>query len=126
MPNPRCPKCPYNQDDSIVASNAKPGKWFCQKCGSYYDKIGDVSAPHTVKRLIKLETDPDLLWTAEEIAAASDRPMAQFYAGINSEDRADLKRNHVEVNGDFRNEVSNDPPDSNNQPDGFTTHRDTV
>jgi hypothetical protein len=103
MNDPKCPKCPCNLDGHVAPSSVKPGEWFCNMCGSYFPKIAGVSPPDpTLKNLVVLETDPDLRWSAEEVESASDKPLAQFYAGLNSEDRRDLLCNHILVNGDFR------------------------
>ena len=122
MANPCCPKCPYGKDNGVVASTVKPGQWFCGNCGSYFDKLAGISpsAP-TLKSLIILETDPDLLWTAEEVAAAADQPLAQFYAGLNCEDRRDMECNHVAIDGDFRPEVKRDsnPQNSGSAPSSW-------
>lgn len=106
----RCPKCPYGKDDNIVISNVKVGQWYCTKCGGYFSKIAGVSPPApTLSDLLKLETDDALLWSAEETKQASDQGLARFYALLNSEDRGDLKRAHIEVNGDFRPETTLEP-----------------
>jgi ribosomal protein L37AE/L43A len=103
---PKCPKCPYGKDDNVIVSNVKPGFWYCHGCGSYYDKIAGVSPPTpTVKTTVVLETDEALRWAIEEIATASDRALAQFYALINSMDRWIFKNIHIDINGDFREET---------------------
>ena len=121
MPVPKCPKCPYGNDGGIVPSTVKVGQWYCTLCGSYFPRIGDVSPIVTVKTLTKLETDDYLRWLAEEVDIATDRALAKFYAGINSEDRADLKRWHIDINGDFRPEVKREsnPQNSGSAPSSW-------
>ena len=125
----KCPKCPYGKDDGITVSRVQPRKWYCHNCGSYFERIADQTPPSvTLKNTIKLQDD-ELAWTAEEITGTSDRAVAQFYAGINSEDRADFIRRHIDINGDFRVEENSGQTESiskDNPPDGFITYRDTV
>ena len=103
MEYPKCPNCPYNHDDGIIVSTIKPGNWYCQRCSGYFPKISGISPPlPELKSLIILETDENLRWSAEEIESALDKPLAQFYAGLNGEDRRDLLCNHVDIDGDFR------------------------
>lgn len=100
---PKCPKCPYNQDGHIAPSTVKIGSWYCHKCGSYFEKISGVAPPAAkLKSLVVLEKDENLRWAAEEVEKASDQALAQFYAGINSDDRDLLLSHHISVNGDFR------------------------
>jgi len=108
---PRCPKCPYGKDDNVLPSKVQQGKWFCQSCGSYFEKISGMSPPDpALSKLIKLETDENLRWPVEEVAEAKDRPLAQFYARINSDDRKDLERAHIDIHRDFRPEPATIEP----------------
>ena len=103
MNYPRCPNCPYSKDDGIRPSLTKPGTWYCHNCGRTFDKIaGEVPPLITISKLVHI--DPDLIWTAEEITGARDRALAQFYAGLNDEDRLSLAQAHIDIHGDCRDE----------------------
>lgn len=123
-PMPKCPICPSGRDHGIIVARTRKA-WYCCICGRYFEQINGIT-PHSdsLRELLVLEEE-EFRWTAEELAAAKDRPVATFYSLLNDADRRFFAIKNISLYGDerFPKEI---PNEENTSPLDIVTHRDTI